>query len=52
MNHILSDKTLERFVKFGVNVMGVDASLPPYEIARKAIDGLYAFFEKRESPCT
>ena len=45
MRHILSDRTLDRFVKYSVNVFGIDASLPRYEIAEKAIDATYAFFE-------
>jgi hypothetical protein len=45
MRHILSDRTLGRFVKYGVNVLGIDAGLPGYEIADKAIDATYAFFE-------
>lgn len=46
MRHILSERTLPRFVKYGVNVFGIDASLPPMEIATKAIDATYAFFEE------
>ena len=45
MRHILSERTLGRFVKYGVNVFGIDASLPKEEIADKAIDATYAFFE-------
>lgn len=45
MRHILSDRTLGRFVKYGVNVLGIDAGLSGYEIAEKAIDATYAFFE-------
>jgi hypothetical protein len=45
MKHILSEHTLPRFVKYGVNVFGIDATLPPMEIAQKAIDATYAFFE-------
>lgn len=45
MRHILSDRTLPRFVKYGVNVFGIDPSLPEREIAEKAIDATYAFFE-------
>ncbi len=45
MRHILNDHTLGRFVKYGINVFGIDASLPQYEIAEKAIDATYAFFE-------
>lgn len=45
MWHILNDRTLPRFVKYGVNVFGIDASLPPREIAEKAIEKTYRFFE-------
>ena len=45
MRHILNDHTLPRFVKYGINVFGLDASLPEREIAEKAIDATYAFFE-------
>ena len=45
MRHILSERTLPRFVKYGVNVFGIDSSLPAMEIAEKAFDATYAFFE-------
>lgn len=45
MRHILSDKTIDRFVKYGINVFGIDSSLPKQDIAEKAIDATYAFFE-------
>lgn len=45
MKHILSDKTVGRFVKYGVNVFGIDSSLGDYEIAEKAIQATYDFFE-------
>ena len=45
MRHILSDRTRDRFVKYGINVFGIDASLDPKEIAERAIDATYAFFE-------
>ena len=45
MRHILNERTLPRFVKYGINVFGIDASLPPMEIANKAIDETYKFFE-------
>ena len=44
MKHILSDKTADRFVKYGVNVFGIDSSLDKYEIAEKAIQATYDFF--------
>lgn len=45
MKHILSDRTVDRFVKYGVNVFGIDKSLDKYEIADKAIEETYMFFE-------
>ena len=50
MTHILSGRTLERFVKYGVNVFGIDPTLDRWEIARKAIDETYAFFESLGLP--
>ena len=50
MRHILSEKTIDRFVKYGINVFGIDASLPKQEIAEKAIDATYAFFESINIP--
>jgi hypothetical protein len=50
MRHILSERTLPRFVKYGINVFGIDASLPEREIADKAIDATYAFFESLGMP--
>ena len=44
MKHILNEHTLPRFVKYGINVFGIDSSLNHWEIARKAIDETYAFF--------
>ena len=50
MRHILNERTLDRFVKYGINVFGIDASLPKQEIAEKAIDATYAFFESINIP--
>ena len=50
MKHILSEKTLDRFVKYGINVFGIDASLPRQEIAERAIDETYKFFESINIP--
>ena len=46
MRFILSDKTVDRFVKYGVNVFGIDPALDKYEIANKAIDLTYDFFKE------
>lgn len=45
MKQILSDKTVGRFVKYGVNVFGIDSALDPFVIAEKAIEATYRFFE-------
>ena len=50
MKHILSEKTIDRFVKYGINVFGIDASLPQQEIAEKAIDATYKFFVSIDIP--
>ena len=46
MRHILSERTLPRFVKYAVNVFGIDPSLPEMEIARRGIDATAAFFSE------
>ena len=45
MKYILSDKTVDRFAQYGVNVFCIDASVDKYELANKAIDETYSFFE-------
>lgn len=45
MKHILSEKTVDRFVKYGVNVFGIDSTLDKFEIAERAINETYKFFE-------
>ena len=50
MRHILNEKTIDRFVKYGINVFGIDATLPKQEIAEKAIDATYRFFESINIP--
>lgn len=52
MKHILSDKTVGRFVKYGVNVFGIDSTLPAFEIAEKAIQATYDFFASIGIPMT
>lgn len=44
MEHVLSEKTVDRFVKYGVNVFGIDANQDKFEIAKKAIQATYDFF--------
>jgi hypothetical protein len=44
MKHILSDRTIDRFVKYGENVFGIKGS-DKYDTADKAIQATYDFFE-------
>lgn len=50
MRHILSESTMDRFVKYGINVFGIDPTLPKQEIAGKAIDATYEFFKSINIP--
>ena len=50
MRHILSERTMDRFVKYGINVFGIDPTLPKQEIAGKAIDATYEFFKSLNIP--
>ena len=50
MKHILSDKTVDRFVKYGVNVFGIDANQDKFAIADQAIEATYKFFESINIP--
>ena len=45
MKHILNDKTVDRFVKYGINVFGINPDQDKYDIANQAIDATYNFFE-------
>lgn len=44
MEHILSERTLERFVALGTHLFGIDAAKPAMEIARETIQRFYDFF--------
>ncbi|MCR4781324.1 MAG: iron-containing alcohol dehydrogenase [Lachnospiraceae bacterium] len=52
MEYVLSDKTVDRFVKYGVNVFGIDSKLDKFEIAKKAIKETYDFFVSMGIPMT
>ncbi|MBR4626973.1 MAG: iron-containing alcohol dehydrogenase [Ruminococcus sp.] len=52
MKHILSAKTVDRFVKYGVNVFGIDSGLDRFDIAEKAIQATYDFFLSIGIPMT
>ena len=50
MKHILNEKSVDRFVKYGVNVFGIDANQDKFDIANQAIDATYKFFESINIP--
>ncbi|MCH5203763.1 MAG: iron-containing alcohol dehydrogenase [Oscillospiraceae bacterium] len=52
MRKILSEKTVDRFVKYGVNVLGIEPALDKFDIANKAIDQTYEFFKSLGIPMT
>ena len=52
MKHILNEKTVGKFVDFGVNVWGIDSSLEPFEIADSAIKKLENFYASLDIPST
>lgn len=43
LRYCLDQTTVSKYVQFGVNVFGIDKSLPPMEIANKAIGELEHF---------
>ena len=50
MKEILSEKTVERFVKLGTDLFGFDNDLSDMEMAKKVIDAFYSFFEETGIP--
>lgn len=46
MRHILCERTLPRFVKFGVNIYGISPELPAEEIADQVIEKIFNFFKE------
>lgn len=44
MEYILSEKTVDKFVEYGVNVWGIDSSKSPMKIAKESIDKTREFF--------
>ncbi|NBK92305.1 iron-containing alcohol dehydrogenase [bacterium 1XD21-13] len=44
LEYCLDETTLPKYVQFGVQVFGIDTSLAPMEIAKKAIEKLSEFF--------
>ena len=52
MYHILSYRTVDKFVEYGVNVFGIDAALDKYEIANEAIHATQSWFASLGMPQT
>lgn len=44
LQYCLDETTVSRYVSYGVNVFGIDPTLPPMEIAQKSIDMTADFF--------
>ncbi len=52
MEYVLSEKTVQKFYEYGVNVWGIDKNLDKMEVAREAIAQTKAFFAKMGLPKT
>ncbi|ATW23557.1 iron-containing alcohol dehydrogenase [Candidatus Formimonas warabiya] len=52
MKHVLNDKTVDRFVEYGVNVWGIDPSQDKFQIANQAIEMTANFYKVLEIPVT
>lgn len=50
MRYVLSDKTVDRFVRFGTEIWGVEESADKYEIANKAIECTENFYRQLDLP--
>ena len=44
LRYCLNDQTVSRYVRFGVEVFGIDKTLEPMEIAERSIQALETFF--------
>ena len=52
MKYILSERTVQRFVQYGINVFGIDSSLDKFEIAEKAIKATAEYFREIGMPAS
>lgn len=52
MEKILGDSIINEFVNYGVNVFGIDRNLPPYDIAKEAIQKTREWFASMNIPST
>lgn len=52
LRHMLKEENLWKYVEYGVNVWGIDPSLPEMEIADKAIEATADYFKAMNLPST
>lgn len=52
LRHMLKEENIYKYVDYGTAVWGIDASLPPMEIAEKAIAATADYFKAMELPTT
>ena len=52
MRYVLTERTVDRFARYGTNVWGLDASLPAQQRAEEAIAKTRAFFTSLGLPAT
>ncbi len=50
MRHVLNEHTMPRFVKYGINVFGIDPGQDMADIADQSITATYDFFESLGAP--
>ncbi len=46
MRYVLNERTVDKFVEYGINVWGIDSSKEKFDIANEAIDKTQEFFNK------
>lgn len=52
MRYVLNENNLDKFVEYGVNVWGIDKTLPKPQIAKMAIDNTEEYFKAMNIPMT
>ncbi len=52
MDYVLSEKTVDKFAKYGVNVFGIEPSHDKFETAKKAIEKTREWLRELEMPTT
>ena len=52
MEYVLSDKTVDKFAQYGVNVWDIDKNMDKYDIAKEAIKKTREYFNALGMPST